>query len=79
MKRSAAKSKPKRKVKSPKAEGLFLDKHTDGLMREFLNHLTQASYQVAVKTGFRGSFIHFLEELQKALKVVISKDRTART
>lgn len=73
---SAHKSKAKAKKKSRRE--LFLNKHTDGLMREFLSHLTQASYQVAVNTGFRGSFINFLEELQEALQTVLSLDRSVK-
>ena len=45
-----------------------------GLMKEFLGQITRAAYQVALKTGFRGSFIHFLEEVQDALNSVISQD-----
>lgn len=46
----------------------------DGLMKEFLGQLTRAAYQVALKTGFRGNFIHFLEEVQDALSSVIHQD-----
>ena len=49
-------------------------------MGEFLSQITHAAYLVALKTGFRGSFIHFLSELQEALESVINQDRSqART
>lgn len=48
---------------------------SDGLMSEFLNQITHAAYLVALKTGFRGSFINFLTELQDALGTVIRQDR----
>lgn len=48
----------------------------ESLMKEFLTHLTEASYQVALKTGFRGSFISFLTDLQAALEKIIRKDHS---
>lgn len=50
----------------------------ENLMQEFLAKVTEASYQVALKTGFRGSFINFLTDLQEALDQVIQKDRERR-
>jgi hypothetical protein len=47
----------------------------EALLKEFLGKVTEASYQVALKTGFRGSFITFLSDLQDALEQVIHKDR----
>lgn len=49
----------------------------EALMKDFLTKLTEAAYQVAVKTGFRGSFITFLSDLQGALENVIHQDRRA--
>jgi hypothetical protein len=51
----------------------------DGLMKEFLGQVTRAAYQVALKTGFRGSFIYFLEEVQEALSLVIRQDEKRRS
>lgn len=50
-------------------------RETETLMQEFLAKMTEASYHVALKTGFRGSFIAFLNDLQDALEQVIQKDR----
>jgi len=48
----------------------------EALMKEFLTRLTEASYQVALKFGFQGTFINFLSDLQDALEQVIHKDRS---
>lgn len=50
----------------------------DGMMKDFLNQISEAAYTVAVKTGFRGTFIHFLSELQEALNAVIQRDQSHR-
>lgn len=50
-------------------------REAETLMKEFLSKMTEASYQVALKTGFRGSFMAFLSDLQEALDQVIQKDR----
>jgi len=44
-------------------------------MREFLEKIALAAYQVALKVGFRGSFMTFLAELQAALEQVIQQDK----
>ncbi|MBI2082166.1 MAG: hypothetical protein HYT76_01220 [Deltaproteobacteria bacterium] len=41
---------------------------------EFLSHLADAAYQVALKQGFRGSFIDLRLGLQRALHEMIRKD-----
>jgi aromatic ring-cleaving dioxygenase len=64
-------SHPHRPTKKKVQRVSFKD---NGLMKEFLGHVTRAAYQVALKTGFRGSFIHFLEEVQEALSTVIHQD-----
>lgn len=45
------------------------------IMKEFLVLMSEASYEVALKTGFRGSFFTFLSDLQSALENVIQKNR----
>jgi hypothetical protein len=45
----------------------------DSLLKDFLATLTEASYQVAVKCGFRGSFVVFLSDFQEALETVIGE------
>jgi hypothetical protein len=64
-------SYPPHQPKAPVRAARFKD---NGLMKEFLGQVTRAAYQVALKTGFRGSFIHFLEEVQEALSSVIRQD-----
>lgn len=65
-----------RKTKSPRrARRVALNDRVEALLKEFLTKVTEASYQVALKTGFRGSFITFLSDLQNALEQVIHKDR----
>lgn len=41
---------------------------------EFLSHLADAAYRVAIKRGFKGSFLDFELELYKSLREVIKKD-----
>ncbi|MBI2981225.1 MAG: hypothetical protein HYY44_02815 [Deltaproteobacteria bacterium] len=41
---------------------------------DFLSHLTEAAYQVALKQGFRGSFVDLRLGLQRALREMIKKD-----
>lgn len=47
----------------------------EGFLKELMAKLAEASYRVALKTGFRGSFISFLSDLQDALDSVIEQDR----
>jgi len=82
MPRKASKLAPKKKtpqrrskMSAHKKPSVKMEK-TDGLMSEFLNQVTHAAYLVALKTGFRGSFIHFLSELQDALESVIRQDKS---
>jgi len=46
----------------------------ESLLKNFLTSITEASYEVALKCGFRGTFIAFLSDLQEALEKVIQKD-----
>jgi hypothetical protein len=46
----------------------------EALLKEFITVLTEASYQVAIKCGFRGTFIVFLSDFQEALEKIIQKD-----
>ena len=62
--RRAAKAGKKSNVRA-------VNERLEALMKEFLTKVTEAAYQVALKTGFRGSFITFLSDLQEALKSVI--------
>jgi hypothetical protein len=65
-----------RKTKAPKAaRRVALNDRLEVLLKEFLSKVTEASYQVALKTGFRGSFMTFLSDLQDALDQVVHKDR----
>ncbi|HEX5037827.1 MAG TPA: hypothetical protein VFX30_11775 [bacterium] len=52
-----------------------LNDRMEALLKEFLAKVAEASYQVALKTGFRGSFMTFLSDLQDALDQVVHKDR----
>jgi hypothetical protein len=45
------------------------------VMKDFLARFAEASYNVALKLGFRGSFITFLSDLQEALEEVLKKDK----
>ncbi|HSA58835.1 MAG TPA: hypothetical protein VLJ37_04045 [bacterium] len=66
----------RRKTKSPRAaRRVALNDRMEALLKEFLTKVTEASYQVALKTGFRGSFMTFLSDLQDALDQVVHKDR----
>jgi hypothetical protein len=47
----------------------------ESLLKDFLVTLTEASYQVAVKCGFRGSFVVFLSDFQEAVEKVLKEDR----
>jgi hypothetical protein len=58
-----------KKAQSSANEGL------EGFLKDLLWKLTEAAYKVALKTGFRGSFITFLSDLQEALEAVIAQDR----
>jgi hypothetical protein len=53
-----------------------LNGRLEKLMKEFLTKLAEASYQVALKLGFRGTFISFLSDLEEALHEVVRKDRS---
>ncbi|MFO1518984.1 MAG: hypothetical protein U1F57_04875 [bacterium] len=75
MKRKATEKKGRRR----RIKKINLGAKTELLMREFLNHLVDASYQVALKIGFRGTFIAFLSDLQEALDKIIQKDHTLPT
>lgn len=44
------------------------------ILKDSLSLFTKASYQVALRCGFRGTFITFLSDLQEALEKVIQKD-----
>jgi hypothetical protein len=52
-----------------------VNERLEALLKDFLTKVTTAAYQVALKTGFRGSFITFLSDLQEALESVIQQDR----
>ena len=41
---------------------------------EFLSHLADAAYRVAIKRGFKGSFLDFELGLYESLREVIKKD-----
>jgi hypothetical protein len=58
-----------------KADGRAVNERLEALLKDFLIKVTEAAYQVALKTGFRGSFIAFLSDLQEALESVIRQDR----
>lgn len=47
----------------------------EGFLKDWLAKIAEASYRVALRTGFRGSFISFLSDLQEALEIVIERDR----
>lgn len=64
--------------KKPGNKGVVLSKKVDGLMQEFLNNVTEAAYLVAVKTGFRGTFINFLAELQESLNMILKREGALR-
>lgn len=66
--------KPKKKA-AKAARGRPLNDRMEALLKEFLAKVAEASYQVALKTGFRGSFMTFLSDLQDALDQVVHKDR----
>jgi len=66
--------KPRKKA-TKAARRKPLNDRMEALLKEFLAKVAEASYQVALKTGFRGSFITFLSDLQDALDQVIHKDR----
>jgi len=52
------------------------EKHrTESLLKDFLATLTEASYQVAIKCGFNGSFLVFLSDFQEALETIIEEDK----
>jgi hypothetical protein len=50
----------------------------DSKLKEILQQVAEAAFTVAAKTGFQGSFIHFLEELNQALEAVIRRDISHR-
>lgn len=74
MKTKKTKSKKKRRTSPKSSAG-----KEDGLMKEFLNQIARAGYMVALSLGFRGSFVKFLSELQKALEEVIRQDQKKQT
>jgi hypothetical protein len=62
------------RYRHPKLHKVTFSKRAEPFVKEILNTLAQAAYQVALKTGFRGTFIVFLSDLQKALENVIHQD-----
>jgi hypothetical protein len=50
---------------------------TETLLKEIMTKMAEASYQVALTLGFRGTYMSFLSDLQDALREVIRKDRSA--
>ncbi|MBI2083815.1 MAG: hypothetical protein HYT76_09675 [Deltaproteobacteria bacterium] len=48
------------------------------ILKEFLSRVAEASYQVALRLGFRGSFVTFLSDLQEALEKVLEEDKGFR-
>ena len=48
----------------------------ESLLKDFLVTLTEASYQVAVKSGFRGSFVVFLSDFQDAVEKVLEEEKS---
>lgn len=46
------------------------------VIKEVLGKIAEASYQVALKLGFRGTFITFLSDLEEALHEIIRKDQS---
>jgi hypothetical protein len=50
-------------------------KGVEPLLKDFIGTLTEASYQLAVKCGFQGSFIHFLSDFQEVVEKVIEQKK----
>ena len=72
MKMGGKRDQSKRPAHSRKREAQ--NHRLESLLKYFMTSITEASYEVALKCGFRGTFIAFLSDLQEALERVIRKD-----
>jgi hypothetical protein len=62
--------------KAPFQRSWKSEKHrTESFLKDLLITLTEASYQLAVKCGFQGSFIHFLSDFQETVEKVIEQQK----